>query len=95
MSGERISGQQAYEWGLVEKVVPAKELEAASLELAERLASMSPFTLATIKRLLRETREAPDYEREFAAFVECLGSEDGQEGIAAFLEKRPPRWVGR
>ncbi len=95
MSGERIPAQQAYEWGLVEKVVPNAELEQAADELAGRLASLSPYAVGTIKRLLRETRAAPDYEREFAAFVSCLSSDDGQEGIAAFLEKRQPRWVGR
>jgi enoyl-CoA hydratase len=96
MSGERITSQQAYEWGLVEKVVSNGELEPLSWELARRLAALSPFAVGTIKRLLRETRSGPpDYEREFAAFVSCLASDDGQEGIAAFLEKRKPNWVGR
>jgi enoyl-CoA hydratase len=95
MSGERITSQQAHEWGLVEKVVANDELEPFAWEIASRLAALSPFAVGTIKRLLRDTREAPDYEREFAAFVSCLASDDGQEGIAAFLEKRKPNWVGR
>ncbi len=95
MSGDPISGRQAYEWGLVEQVVPFAELREAAVAVAVRLAERSPYALAKIKELLRETRELPDHGREFEAFVECLGSEDGQEGVAAFLEKREPRWTGR
>ena len=48
-----------------------------------------------IKQLFRETRDARSDEREVEAFVACLESEDGQEGVAAFLEKREARWTGR
>jgi len=92
MSGERIPAAQAEAWGLVEFVVD--DLEAGIERYAGALAKQSPHALREIKQLLRETRDARDDEREFEAFARCLGSEDGQEGVAAFLEKREPNWVG-
>ena len=93
MSGERIPAAQAEAWGLVEFVVD--DLEAGIERYAGALAKQSPHALREIKQLLRETRDARNDEREFEAFARCLGSEDGQEGVAAFLEKREPNWVGR
>ena len=93
--GDPISGAQAYKWGLVEKVVPRGELEGAVVELAQRLAGQSPAAIATLKRLHVETRGLPlsaGLEAESRGFAECLRSEDGQEGVAAFLEKRSPVW---
>ncbi len=98
MTGDPISGQTAYEWGLVERVVPREQLMDAVLELARTLAARSPHALAVLKELARETRDLPIAEglrREARAFARCLGSEDGREGVAAFLEKREPQWSGR
>ena len=90
MSGERIPAEQAAQWGLVEFVVD--DLDAGIDRIAGKLAEQSPHAVAQIKSLLVATREAADYDREIAGFFECLQSPDGQEGIAAFFEKRPPRW---
>jgi enoyl-CoA hydratase/carnithine racemase len=98
MTGDPISGAQAYEWGLVERVVPRDELMDATLEIARTLAERSPHAIAVVKELARETRDLPIAEglrREAKAFARCLGSEDGREGVAAFLEKRTPQWTGR
>ncbi|MGH3131250.1 MAG: enoyl-CoA hydratase-related protein, partial [Gaiellaceae bacterium] len=98
MGGEPISGRQAYEWGLVEQVVTREGLMEAALAVARTLAQRSPHAVAEIKRLARETRDLPIAEglqREAQAFARCLASEDGHEGVAAFLEKREPRWTGR
>ena len=90
MSGERISAPTAEAWGLVEFVVD--DLEEGIARYVEPLAKQSAHALRQIKSLLHDTRDARDDEREVDAFVACLQSEDGQEGVAAFLEKRPPRW---
>ncbi len=72
-----------------------EELRDTAVAIAQTFAERSPHALAKIKELLRETRDAPNYAREFEAFLECLGSEDGAEGMAAFFEKREPHWSGR
>ncbi len=91
MSGGRVPARQAESWGLVEFVVD--DLDAGIEQVAGTLAQRSPSALREIKRLLRATRDARSDEEEHEAFLRCLRSEDGQEGVAAFLEKREPRWV--
>jgi enoyl-CoA hydratase / 3-hydroxyacyl-CoA dehydrogenase len=93
MSGERIPARTAEEWGLVEFLV--EDLDEGIARYVEPLAKQSPHALGQIKSLLRDTRDTRDDEREVQAFAACLQSEDGQEGVAAFLEKREARWVGR
>ena len=93
MSGERIDATTAEAWGLVEFVVD--DLEAGIERYVEPLARQSPHAIAQIKALMHATRDQRDDEREVAAFAACLQSEDGQEGVAAFLEKREARWTGR
>ena len=93
MSGERIDAATAAKWGLVEFVVD--DLEAGIARYVEPLAKQSPHAIGQIKQLLAETRDERNDEREVEAFVACLQSEDGQEGVAAFLEKREARWTGR
>jgi enoyl-CoA hydratase/carnithine racemase len=98
MTGDPISGTQAYEWGLVERAVPREQLLDAALETARTIAERSPHAIAVIKEVAAETRDLPladGLRREAEAFMRCLASEDGQEGVAAFIEKREPRWTGR
>ena len=93
MSGERIPARTAEAWGLVEFVVD--DLDEGIARYAEPLALQSPHAIRQIKTLLHDTRDLRNDEREVEAFAACLGSEDGQEGVAAFLEKREARWTGR
>ena len=93
MSGERIPAETAEAWGLVEFVVD--DLDDGIARYVEPLAKQSPHAIRQIKDLLRDTRDARSDEREVLAFAACLNSEDGQEGVAAFLEKRAANWTGR
>ena len=93
MSGERVDAATAGQWGLVEFVVD--DLDAGIERYAAPLAKQSPHAIRQIKQLYLETRDARSDEREVEAFAACLQSEDGQEGVAAFLEKREARWTGR
>jgi len=93
MSGERIPADTAEGWGLVEFVVD--DLDAGIARYVEPLDKQSPHAVRQIKALLHDTRDGRSDEREVQAFAATLNSEDGQEGVAAFLEKRQANWTGR
>jgi enoyl-CoA hydratase/3-hydroxyacyl-CoA dehydrogenase len=90
MSGERIDAEVAERWGLVDFVFD--DLDAGIEQVAGKLARQSPTALREIKALLRATREERNDDLESEAFARRLASDDGKEGVAAFLEKREPRW---
>ncbi len=93
MSGERIPAETAEAWGLVEFVVD--DLDEGIARYVEPLAKQSPHAIRQIKELLLDTRDDRSDDREILAFAACLNSDDGQEGVAAFLEKRAANWTGR
>jgi enoyl-CoA hydratase len=98
LTGDFVDAETAYAWGLVERVVAVDELEDAALAVASSIASQSPHAVAVLRELARTTRDLPLEEglrREADGFVRCLRSEDGAEGVAAFIEKREPRFTGR
>jgi enoyl-CoA hydratase len=98
LTGLFVDADTAYAWGLVERVVPVEDLVDEAVAVAGRIASQSSHAVAVLRELARTTRDLPLEEglrREADAFVRCLRSEDGAEGVAAFIEKRPPRFTGR
>ncbi len=94
-TGEPISAEEACRLGLVNRVVPAEQLEEATLTLARKIAWASPRVIAQGKRdfyrLLALDRAAA-YRSAEPIMVEAAASPDCQEGIAAFLGKRAPAW---
>ncbi|MBI2861489.1 MAG: enoyl-CoA hydratase [Chloroflexi bacterium] len=97
-TGDFLSARDAERIGLVNRVVPAEQLEAETLALAQKLAEKSPVGLAAIKRLAQRGLEmdlASGLELELTALTTHMMTEDAKEGVTAFAEKRKPVFPGR
>ncbi len=97
LTGEALTAAEAERLGLVVRVVPAADVVSEAQALARRLAAMAPRAIALTKRALEATWTASlDEQLETEAELQGLAgaSADHAEGIAAFLEKRPPRFTG-
>jgi len=96
--GESIDAAEAARLGIVNQVVAPEELESATMQLAQRLRAAPPIALAAAKHAVyvsqaSELDEMLRYETE--AQLRCFDSDDGHEGVHAFLEKREPKFTGR
>jgi enoyl-CoA hydratase/carnithine racemase len=94
-TGEPISAEEAYEYGLVNRLVPDHELFDEALSWAHKFAGQAPLALEAVKRASHKGDLDDGIEVEKEAFVTVLGSEDAREGIGAFLQKRQPKFSGR
>ncbi len=96
LTGERLTAEKACNAGLLNAVVPLEELDAAVDSLVRQLISSGPEAITRCKELLRRVAEMPlDEAKKYTAEViaQLRISEEGQEGMAAFLEKRKPGWA--
>jgi len=96
--GEDLDAERAAHWGLVNRIVPAEELDSTARQWATRLAQGPTIALGLSKRLLNRSLESDlDTALEEEAFAQSIvaQSEDMQEGVRSFLERRPPNFRGR
>jgi enoyl-CoA hydratase len=96
-TGQIQDSSEALRIGLVDQVVPARQLKARTMTLAQMIATKSPVALAMIKEAARASVRAPlddgiRHERSLASVI--FASKDLQEGLRAFLEKRQPKFSG-
>ena len=97
LTGKPIDARTAAEWGLVNRVVPPGQLDAAAVELAHQVAAASPLTLKIGKEAFYRQVDATQdkaYELMSQTMAENAMTCDAQEGMSAFLEKREPHWRG-
>lgn len=98
LTGRMVDAEEALRLGLVSAVFPPHELMERARELASALAAKSPLVLAAAKRMLNRALQGQletGLADEVATFAELFASDDQKEGMAAFLEKRPPVFKGR
>jgi len=97
LTGEPIDASTALDWGLVNRVVPVEQLEAAVGELVDAIARSSPYTVATGKQAFYAQVDRPEedaYDHCKVVMAANALAHDAQEGMSAFLEKRDPVWRG-
>jgi len=97
LTGRPIDARTAADWGLVNRVVPAEQLDSAALELANEIATSSPLTLRIGKHAFYEQIDVGQdeaYRLMSQTMAENAMTCDAQEGMSAFLQKRRPTWTG-
>jgi enoyl-CoA hydratase len=98
LTGDSIDAWEAERLGMVSLVVPPEETLDRALELAGRIAALPPLAVRAAKAAMNAAQELPLREGlaiEQQAFFALFATDDQKEGMAAFAEKRPPRWTGR
>ncbi|MGZ0189386.1 MAG: enoyl-CoA hydratase-related protein, partial [Alphaproteobacteria bacterium] len=98
LMGELIDAETAYRFGLVNRVVPQADVRQTAFDIAAEIATKSPLTLSVGKEAFyRQLEMGLDDAYAYASDVMAgnMMARDAEEGIAAFIEKRDPKWEGR
>ncbi|HET9719197.1 MAG TPA: enoyl-CoA hydratase-related protein [Solirubrobacteraceae bacterium] len=95
LTGEPVSAEEAYEFGLANRLVPDHELFDSALAWARKLAEQAPLAVEQIKRISGHSDLDAGIEAEKEAFAAVFATDDAREGISAFLRKRRPNFSGR
>ena len=88
-----LTAEEAYQWGIVNKVVPPEKVMDAALELANEIIKMPPLSIKAIKEAVNRGFEGYEYARQAIAYLSA--TEDAREGTQAFMEKREPQFKGK
>jgi len=98
LTGNMVSAEEALKLGVVNKVVPLNELDKTAEEIALKIAKNAPLAVAAVKKLVNKSFEVSidaGILYEIEAFSNCFATQDKEEGIKAFFEKREPKYVGK
>jgi enoyl-CoA hydratase/carnithine racemase len=98
LTGQRIAAARALDWGLVNEVVPRAQLDDAVARWVAQILACAPLSVQAIKQVVRATGSLSPAQAQslrLPALMAALQSEDAQEGVRAFQEKRKPVWQGR
>lgn len=97
-TGDAFSAKQAFEWGLVNQVTTAKDLLPTAISLANQIAHNAPIAIQQCKKAVNHSigqATKTHYEFEIEAYLTALSSEDREEGMLAYSEKRPAHFKGQ
>lgn len=98
LNNRTLTAQEAYQFGLVNRVVPVESYLDEALKLADEIASRAPLAIRAAKKMINQAHEfslSEGLKEERQAFYSLFASEDQKEGMQAFIEKRKPEWKGK